>query len=287
MVITSDLVKDTESSGPMKFSLTITTPEIQRAVPVALLDGPFERRLATAAALGYDGVELMTARPNTIDAAAVRAQVERAGLEVAAVSSGAQSSLEKVTLLGNSSLGFERLVSLVRFAAEVGAPVLTIGSFRGRLRIDEDADEGRARLVELLRRAAATAQEYGTRLVIEPLNRYETDLVFNVGQGLALIEEVSHNHLGILFDSFHANIEEASLRGSLSQVAAAGRLWHVHIADSNRLAPGQGHLDFPDIFRTLAELGYMGYCSAELLAQPDPYTAAVQTIEYCRTFRAY
>ena len=268
----------------MKISLTLTTPEIERAVPVALLDGPFERRIQTAAELGYDGVELMTARPDTLDAPSIRALVEQAGLEVSAVSSGAQASLEKVTLLGDPEAGSARLEALIRFAAAVGAPLVTIGSFRGRL-AGQGIEDGLDRLAEILTRSARTAELQGVRMVIEPLNRYETDLIFNVGQGLSLIEAVGSSHLGLLFDTFHANIEEASLRGSLLQAAAAGRLWHVHIADSNRLAPGQGHIDFPDIYRTLAELEYSGYCSAELLALPDPHTAAAQTIQYCAPYR--
>jgi sugar phosphate isomerase/epimerase len=62
----------------------------------------------------------------------------------------------------------------------------------------------------------------------------------------------------------------------------AGRLWHVHLGDSNRLPPGKGHLDFAGIVSTLAQGGYEGYLSAELLAKPDPDTAAEMTIRTMR-----
>ena len=65
---------------------------------------------------------------------------------------------------------------------------------------------------------------------------------------------------------------------------AAGRLWHVHLGDSNRLPPGQGHIDFAGIVTTLREIGYLGYLSAELLPRPDPDTAAASTINYMRQF---
>ena len=58
--------------------------------------------------------------------------------------------------------------------------------------------------------------------------------------------------------------------------------WHVHVGDSNRLPPGGGHLDFAEIVRTLREIGYAGYLSAELLAEPDPDAAAQATIEHLR-----
>ena len=59
---------------------------------------------------------------------------------------------------------------------------------------------------------------------------------------------------------------------------------YVHIGDSNRLAPGQGHLDFSTMVSTLREIGYHGYLSAELLPQPDPDAAAALTIRHMRTW---
>ena len=125
------------------------------------------------------------------------------------------------------------------------------------------------------------------RLVLEPLNRYETDIVVDIAEGLALIEAVGCPNVGLLLDTFHANIEEPSLAGTLRQAMAAGRLWHVHLGDSNRLAPGMGHIDFGAIVGTLAEIGYTGYLSAELLPKPDPDAAALATIRHMRrTFSA-
>jgi len=76
------------------------------------------------------------------------------------------------------------------------------------------------------------------------------------------------------------NIEEADPAGAFR--AAAPRLWHVHIGDSNRLPPGRGHYDFLSTVGVLKEIGYRGYLSAELLAKPDPDTSAQETIQYMR-----
>jgi sugar phosphate isomerase/epimerase len=119
-------------------------------------------------------------------------------------------------------------------------------------------------------------------LVLEPLNRYESDIVNTTAEGLELIEQVGHPSLGLLLDTFHVNIEEASVYDCFRLAMAAGRLWHVHLGDSNRLPPGEGHLDFAGIVSTLAEAGYDGYLSAELLAKPDPDTAAERTIRTMR-----
>ena len=61
---------------------------------------------------------------------------------------------------------------------------------------------------------------------------------------------------------------------------AVGKLFHVHLGDNNRLPPGKGLIDFPAILRTLKEIGYAGWLSAELLGKPDPDTAGQQTLDH-------
>jgi len=268
----------------MKLSFAMSTPEVTAPVPVALASGSFAERLEKAARWGYDGVELIAARPDELDAAAVRAQVGRMGLEVAAIASGAVFMVDKLTLLAADAdvmrKAAARLDALIDFAAAVGAPIVTIGSFRGRLAW---AGEGaRERLIATLRSAAAHAAGRGVRLVLEPLNRYEGDVIHNAVEALALLGEVGHSHLGLLLDTYHVNIEEPSITDCFRQGMAAGRLWHVHLGDSNRLAPGKGHFDFASVAAALKKGGYAGYLSAELLPRPDPDAAAEATIRTMR-----
>ena len=81
-----------------------------------------------------------------------------------------------------------------------------------------------------------------------------------------------------MLDLFHMNIEEPSIEDGLRR--AEDKLWHVHIADSNRHYPGSGHLDFVSIFEVLRDLDYKGYLSGEMLPIPDPDTAARKTVEF-------
>lgn len=269
----------------MKLALATPTPEVEIPIPVALLSGTFSERLQKAARLGYDGVELMVVRPGQLDARAIHTQISESGLAVVAIASGAIYLVDKLTLLASdvevSRQATVRLHALIDFAAALEAPLVTIGSFRGRLAW-AGGQPARKRLIEILQMAAEKGAERGVRLVLEPLNRYESDLLNNADEGLALIAEVGHSHLGLLLDTYHVNIEEASLTEPFRQGIAAGKLWHVHLGDSNRLPPGEGHLDFPSIIATLREMDYQGYLSAELLARPDPDTAAEATIAYMR-----
>ncbi|MDI7275807.1 MAG: TIM barrel protein, partial [Anaerolineae bacterium] len=121
----------------MKLSLAIQTPEVPVPVPVALLTGSFPDKLAKARRLGADGVELLTVDPKALDLPSIRAALEESGLEVAAVGSGAVAFAAGLTLLhadpAVATQARQRLRDLVDLAAQVQAPLVTIGSFRGRV----------------------------------------------------------------------------------------------------------------------------------------------------------
>ena len=267
----------------MKISVVITTPEVRVQPPLALLSGTFQEKLAKAARLSYDGVELMVVDPAQLDVQAVRAAVDGAGLEVPAIGTGALFLNEKLSLLAPdeeiSRLALARAKAIIDFAAGWGT-LVTIGSFRGRLEWVGEPPSARQHAVDLMRECADWAARRGVRIVIEPLNRYESDLVHNVQEALEFIAEVERPNFGLLVDTFHMNIEEASITEGLRRAAPV--LWHVHVGDSNRLPPGGGHLDFAEIVGTLREIGYEGYLSAELLAEPNPDAAAQATIEHLR-----
>ena len=272
----------------MRLALCVQTPEVEPDLPVALLSGTFEDKLAKAARFGADGVELMTVDPARLEAAEVSAALARHGLTVAAKGSGGGRFATGLTLMHpepeKPEHPLRRLSHEMEFATVLGAPLVTVGSLRGWQA--PVGPTGRARLVEMLRQASAYAAPRRVRLVVEPLNRYEADLINNAEQGLAFVNEVNHPALGLLLDTFHVNIEETSWTEPFRRVMAAGRLWHVHLGDNNRLPPGQGLIDFAAIVRTLHQIGYTGWLSAELLARPDPDTAAEQTVRHMRPLLA-
>ena len=166
---------------------------------------------------------------------------------------------------------------MIYLAASLHAPVVTVGSFRGRA--VGDKERSLSELAGILRRAGERAADAGVRIALEPLNRFEGDLLNNVAQGLAFLEELNHPAVGLLVDTFHVNIEETSWTEPFRQAMSAGKLFHVHLGDNNRLPPGHGLIDFAAILATLHEAGYTGWLSAELLGIPDADTAGQQTID--------
>ena len=263
----------------LKLSLVVSLEET--GFDAVAMRGSWREALRTAADLGYDGVELAVRDPSEVDAEAVLRTVRDAGLAVPAIGTG-QAFLKDGLSLSHPDEGIraravERFETHIRLATRCGAAVI-IGLLRGRIRGDRAATD--ARLAGSLRRIVPLAEREKVSVLFEPVNRYETDLLVTVGEVLDLINRLGSPALGILADTFHMNIEEPSLEGSLRR--AGPRLRHVHVADSNRHAPGWGHLDFPALVRVLREVGYTGYLSAEILPRPDPVSAARQAIGHLR-----
>lgn len=125
-------------------------------------------------------------------------------------------------------------------------------------------------LVLQLRELAPAAKAAGVPIFLEPLNRYEAHVVNRLEQGVAFAEQVGPE-IKIMADFFHMNIEETDIPAAIR--AAANHLVYVHVADSNRLQPGLGHLDFRPGFAALKAVGYDGFLGIECRVQGEKETA--------------
>ncbi len=265
----------------MKLSIVLSTHAAQ--FQAVALKGNFETNVARIAAWGYDGVELAIRDPRIVDAEELLRLVTTHGLEVPAIGTGQAWGEEGLSFTDPDpsvrAAAVERVRSHVPLAARLGATVI-IGLLRGIVKPGVDHGQAMDWLVEALRQCCAEAQPYGVRLALEPICRYETTLINNLTQGLDLLERVGAENMGLMPDTFHMNIEEAVIEESLR--ACGDRIFHVHVADSNRWYPGAGHLHFQSILEALFSTGYQGYVSGEFLPMPDADTAARQGIAYLR-----
>jgi len=267
----------------MKLSVVIATPEVE---PWAyqLLTGDFAEKARKAAHMGYDGVELVSLDLDRVDVSAVRETLRDNGLEVAGLVTGAMYAVDRLCLMSPDKAivaeAMRRLRRFLEFAGEDGA-VVDVGLLRGRLDGMSDPAAARDDLRDRLLESAEHAERCGARVTIEPINRFETDFIHSAQDGLEWVRKVGHPNFGVMLDTFHMNIEDASIERSIREVAAC--LWHIHIGDSNRLAAGEGHFDFAGMIAALKEVGYDGFLSAEHLFREDPDAAARKTVEYLRS----
>lgn len=252
----------------MKYSIVLSTH--QTSFGAVAFKGGVADNIRLAAQAGYDGVELAVRDASLVDAGEMRRAAEAEGVVISAIGTGQMWGEEHLSLSAEDpqirDLAVERIRRHVELAAELDAVVI-IGLVRGAKPETADHEIAAGWMTENLRRVSESAEKAGVRIAVEAINRYETDYVNTAEQGLELIDRVSSPSLGILLDTFHMNIEERDLAKSIRQMG--DRLFHFHVADSNRRYPGNGHIDFTEIFRTLREIGYGGFVSGEFLPLPD------------------
>ena len=106
------------------------------------------------------------------------------------------------------------------------------------------------------------------------------DSINTLKEGLEVLKKLDRENVKLMPDVFHMNIEEPSIEKSL--IEARNKIGYVHFADSNRWAPGWGHLNFPKIVSTLKDIGYNGWITVEILPKPSSYEAAREAIKFLR-----
>ncbi len=272
----------------------ITSSMMRSAVTISLVreasGGPFvfwhdlAASCAKAAELGFDAVEVFPRSAAELDVSLLRSCLERHQLKLAAMGTGAGWVVKKLRLTDHDQSVRSAARSFIReiidVAGSFGAPAI-IGSMQGRAEGGLSHEQHLVWLAEALDELAPRAAEHGTTLLIEPLNRYETNLINSVANGVKLIGSLKATNVKLLCDLFHMNLEEVDLARALSDVGP--HVGHVHFADSNRRAVGFGHTPMSPVIAALRRIGYDGYLSAEVLPLPNSDEAARQTIA---SFRA-
>lgn len=269
----------------IRSAVTVSLVSEARGGPFVLWDDlPEACRLAGN--LGFDAIEVFPPSASVIDARELHCLLDEHRLKLAAVGTGAGWVVQRMTLTnpeeGIRKSAREFVQSIIDFAGPFGAPAI-IGSMQGRYGGEVDRLTALGYLSDALAYLAEYAcSTYHVPLLIEPLNRYETNLLNTLDDGVRLVRQAGTTNVKLLADLFHLNIEEEHISASLR--ATAPHLGHVHFVDSNRRPVGCGHLDLAPIATVLRDVGYDGYASAEALPYPTSVEAAQRTIE---AFRAY
>jgi D-psicose/D-tagatose/L-ribulose 3-epimerase len=237
-------------------------------------DGEAAGLAARVAGLGFDVLEVCIEGTDGVSAEALSAAASQAGVQLSVCGAfGPDRDLAHPDP-GPRQAALDYIAWCVELAAAVGSPHVCgpMYSAVGKARLEDPEARAaeRRRSVEGLKRAADHAGQAGIKLAVEPLNRYETDMVNTVAQGLELCAEVGEDSLGLLLDTYHMNIEEKSLGAAIR--GAGDRLFHFHACENDRGTPGTGHIPWDEVFAALADSGYSGQVVIE------SFTPAVREI---------
>ena len=241
-----------------------TTGHIPLGLSTFVLASPFSDAdlglFGKVKSFGYEQVEVCIEDPGRLTASAVAKAAAEEGLSVLVCGAfGPDRDISHEDEQRRRG-GTGYLRHCVDFAAAVGSTLVSGPMYAptGQARLlDAGARAAQwARATESLAQVAEHARAANVRLAVEPLNRFETDLVNTVEQGIRLCADVGADNVGLLLDTFHMNIEEKSLPAAIT--TAGPRVFHFQASENDRGTPGSGHIAWEEIVAALRGIDYAG-----------------------------
>lgn len=265
----------------MKKSVSLSLFEATKESPV-LFSSNIETNIPLIKEMGYDGVDLFVLDPKAKVSQQAIKLLKEYELGVGVVMPAALAS--EGLFLGHRDPDIrdeivERMKEVMYYASEVEAMV-SLGLVRGSVRGEEKVSDLLERFAETTNRLIPTSKEYGVDLVVEPINRYEINTLNNSMEAYQFIRDTGLP-IGLMLDTFHMNLEDIDMHESFK--VCGDLVKHVHFLDSNRLAPGMGHLDMRAIYKTLKDIDYKGYLCLEALQGDDFKHVAQKGIEFFKS----
>lgn len=253
--------------------------------------------LRTVADLGFDGVEISLLGMTDDKATTLARLIRDHGLAVTCsdgLSRAADITSEDADV---RAAGLTHLRWAIRTVAALGGQGLA-GVVYAPWGVFDPPRKARRRALsaEMLAEVDGDLRDHGVRLGIEAINRFETDLVNTAHEAVTLAMATGSDHIGVLLDSFHLNIEEKDV---IAAIATAGdRLFHFHVSDNDRGVPGSGHVPWDGVREGLRAAGYDRWIVAEMFVkagtpagadlniwrdiEPDATSAAAAALAFMR-----
>ena len=230
--------------------------------------------------MGFDVVEIPIEDPSLIDIAVVKRALQENGLEPSfCIVFGDDKDLTSADVslhqncFSHAEKCFELATALgVSFVA--GPLYAAVGKARLASENEKKAEWGRA--VANLRALAGIAQTYNLEVALEPLNRFESDLINTAEDVVRLLDDVNEDNMKIILDSFHMTIEEQDIRKAIQ--TAGDRLIHIQVSENHRGIPGTGLSPWNEFAKGLADVNYSGSIVIESFTPENRELAAAVNI---------
>jgi len=216
--------------------------------------------LEKAKAMGFDLVEIPIEGEKDIDYAKAAGAYKRAGLQcsICAVMGASRDPAHEDESIQRGGVAY--LKHCIDAAVTMGATRVAGPLYSAVGRTWQATDEQRKRDLERctrnLKTVARYAEDKGITLAVEPLNRFETSFINLAEQAVELVRMVDSPRVGVMIDTFHANIEEKSVGKAIE--TAGPYLFHVHANENDRGIPGSGHVAWKEVAAALKKVKYSG-----------------------------
>jgi D-psicose/D-tagatose/L-ribulose 3-epimerase len=232
--------------------------------------------LARLKQVGFDGVEVPLSHGDGTHYRAVRRELDNLGLActTALVEDPVANAISPDPAVRKAAV--ERQRWAIEMTAVLGGGILNGEFHTPRLPPTGQVEEERMRAADVFRQTAEIARLVGVHLAIEYLNRFESYFLTTAADTRSLVKRVDHSNFGMMYDTFHAHIEEKDPAAAIA--AAAEDLIHVHISENDRGIPGTGQVRWSETFGALRRVGYDGWLTIESFSRAMPDLAAAMRI---------
>jgi len=230
---------------------------------------------------GFDSMEVHIRTPELVDGPRLFDHCRSKGLEISSIGTGMAYGMEGLSITSPDQSVRENAVQRLKEQLDLGVQMhcpIVIGSMRGVIGGQQSFEQVDARMVESMKELADYAEKVNGEIVIEAIDRFETDYLKTASDVLGLIDRVGSSRVLVHLDTYHMNLEEQDWRSPI--LACGKRLGHVHVADNSRNYPGWGLIDFRPIVACLLEIGYSRSLTIECYPVPDGPTAALRGLRH-------
>jgi sugar phosphate isomerase/epimerase len=271
----------------MNNALSITLIENGPESAPQVLKGELTGSLRKAAELGYDGVEIHVVDPFDFPVEKIRAACKETGVRIACIVTGQAFTRRHLCLTAEDPEVREKAMREVFAYIDIAASLqatdgIIIGWIKGN-RTPGREEEFDQLLAQQLGKLGAYAQERGQKILVECINRYETNVFNTADELMRFIARFQIAGVYVQLDTFHMNIEEVDPAATIR--ACGKQLGFIQFADSNRSYLGAGHIDFAPIMQALSDIQYTGSLSLECLPGADPIRCASVSRKFLDNYR--
>jgi sugar phosphate isomerase/epimerase len=271
------------AEGKIKLAYFVATPELRIDDKVTAYQGDMETAFHKISELGYDGAELMILDPDVVDRDRVEQLSRQYDIEIPVLCTGEVYGQGGLSFMDpDQSIRTEailRMKKIIDFASPFGAQV-NIGRLRGRFTMDIPKETSLAWMYAAFEVVTDYAAERGVTIILEPVPYIFCNNINSTQDGIAVVKRMGRENFRLMADIFSMNLEDISMERSFND--AKPYLTHIHVCDSNRLAPGRGNLDFGKILGMIKASGYTGYISAEINQHPDQEIVIEEAVNVLR-----
>ncbi len=264
------------------YGIACSLDDVSREAPI-ILRGDMDYLAQTAKDLGYQAIELQMRDPQRYDAAKLRRVADQAGLEFAAIATGREIVETGLCLLADAPAMRRAAIDKVKLhidMAEVLGAMVIVGSMRAKIKDFSRFDHYLGFLTEAKLELADYAAGKNVVILVENILAGISNYLNTMRQVTDYVNRLKRDNVLIHLDTYSMLMEDNDIAGAVEYCAP--KLEYVHFADSARLYPGGGNVDFKTFMKALKRVGYDGYVVFECVPLPDEITCAKNALDYVR-----